>query len=139
MLWLRVHIEAGSIEEDGLATALALRHADRRLYRGPHTGAHALFAACRNEASADVAIGIAPADADTAGNAQIRRWLLDADAALWRAPQIPTDAMRWVRFDSQALAQDGDGVSWRNLGLSTALAAGVAIAKRAPQTAVAPR
>lgn len=131
--WASLTFCGATPRRDPLLDALPLRHTDRRVYR-PATAAAAardalptLRRALPPLAGEQCAIHLAEP-----GLPALQRWIRRADADLWRAPAIPEDALRWVRFDPRALAEHGEGVSFRNLGLPPLLAAGVAVARSAP-------
>ena len=45
------------------------------------------------------------------------RWMMGADALLWRQPALVRDIARWVRFGREALASAGDGIGADAFGL----------------------
>mgnify|MGYP002629076144 CR=1 FL=1 len=124
--WLRATLSRTDVQRDALVDGLIARHTDRRCFTGG-APTDALLAGCKQDEREGVRVCWTSPHA-------LKGWLSAADAALWRAPRVAQDALAWVRFDEQALNRRRDGVSWRNLGLPPALAAGVAVYQRLPWT-----
>jgi hypothetical protein len=117
-VWARVHFEpAPGAQADALAAELPRRRTDRRLYRGGSLE-HEVFAAVRAEG----AYARAP-------DAELSRYLADADSYSWRHPACYRDFIRWVRFSQEELQARGDGIPWRSLGIDLPELPGMSLAR----------
>jgi hypothetical protein len=107
--WLRAVLEYSGCAADPLASALTLRHSDRRRYAGGSL-ADAVFREARQEA--ELAQGTSLYLADRYPEEFLHQVQL-ADDLIFLCPDIRRDFTRWARFTDKEILKTRDGMSWR--------------------------
>lgn len=110
--WATLRLEEGG-SWDPLAGAIEARCTDRRLYRRVTVDSNLKYELERPDGRAPRARLVLrdPPRGPTL------RWLLDADAYIWRQPEVFRDISRWIRFSPGELAATGDGIGADAFGL----------------------
>ncbi|MFO0757417.1 MAG: hypothetical protein U0359_13050 [Byssovorax sp.] len=96
-----------------LLPAVEARATDRRIYRGGSLS-HPVFAEIQRDAARFPGAGLHLLDRFSPA---LVRFIVAADASIWRDDAAYRDVTRWVRFSQKELDEAGDGVPFASAGV----------------------